>query len=250
MARSQRLIQTLKQQLKVRKITYRKLAEQLNLTESAIKQMFASNNLSLKRLDDICEILDLELTDLAAITDDSTPKLSQLSLENEKKLISDTRLLLVAYCVMNGWSLQEVYKYYEISKAECIHYLAQLDKMKMIDLQVNNRVRSLISHNFEWHPNGPIESFFRKQVQTQFFNSDFSGESELRLVKNGGISMESIHKLNDRLSAIGDLFEELNHEDSKKSSRQRNGTTMVLAIRRWEFQIFRKLERQSNKKAS
>ena len=206
MARSQRLIKTLKQQLKVKKITYRKLAEKLAVTESAIKQMFANNNLSLKRLDDICEVLDIELTDLAAMTDDNVPKLTQLSLQHEKELISDMRLLLVAYCVMNGWNIVDVYNQYNISETECIHYLAKLDKMKMIELQVNNRVRSLISHNFEWQPNGPIERFFRQQVQTQFFNSDFSSEGELRLVKNGSISTESIHKLNDRLNAIGDLF--------------------------------------------
>ena len=243
MARSQRLIQTLKQQLKINKITYRKLAAKLELSESAIKQMFASNNLSLKRLDNICEVLDLELTDLAAIADESTPKLSQLSLEHEKELISDMRLLLVAYCVMNGWKIEDVYAFYDISETECIHYLAKLDKMKMIELQVNNRVRSLISHNFEWHTNGPIERFFRQQVQAEFLNSDFNSKGELRLVKIGSISMDSIQKLNDRLNTIGDLFEELNQEDSKKRLPSRDGTTMVLAIRQWQYTVFRELER-------
>lgn len=243
MARSLRLIKTLKQQLKAQKITYRILAEKLGLTESAIKQMFASNNLSLKRLDDICELLDLELTDLASIAHDNIPKLSQLPLEFEKELVGDMRLLLVAYCVMNGWKIQDVCRHYEISEAECIHYLARLDKMKMIELQVNNRIRSLISHNFEWHSNGPIERFFRQQVQSEFFNADFNGEAELKLVKNGGLCIESIHKVTDRLKAIGDLFEEINYEDSKKDKPQRHGTTMVLAIRRWEFQAFRGLER-------
>lgn len=243
MARSQRLIQTLKQQLKVNKITYRKLAEKLGLTESAIKQMFASNNLSLKRLDEICEVLDFELTDLAAMTDNNTPKLSQLSLEHEKELISDMRLLLVAYCVMNGWKIEHVYGFYDISEAECVHYLAKLDKMKMIELQVNNRVRSLISHNFEWHENGPIDRFFRQQVQAEFLNSNFNAEGELRLVKNGSISLESIQKINDRLKTIGNLFEELNHGDSKNIVPSRDGTTMVLAIRQWQFQAFRELER-------
>jgi len=183
------------------------------------------------------KLLGQQMTDLALLADNSTPKLSQLSLEHEKNL--------VACCVMNGWKIKGVYAHYKISETECIHYLAKLDKMKMIELQVNNRVRSLISHNFEWHSNGPIERFFPQQVQTQFFNSDFNFDGELRLVKNGGISIGFIQKLNDRLNAIGILFEELNHEDSGKDTIPCHGTTMVLAIRQWEFQIFRDLERHN-----
>ncbi|MGH1539984.1 MAG: helix-turn-helix domain-containing protein [Arenicella sp.] len=244
MARSLKLIKTLKKQLRAEGITYRELAKRLQLSESAIKHMFASNNLSLKRMDAICEQLGLELSDLVLIAESDTPKIAQLSLEHEKELVNDMKLLLVAYCVVNYWTLDDIIGKYALSKTECIVYLARLDKMKMIELHANNHVRLLISTNFAWHRNGPIERFFRQQVQTQFFSSDFSGSGELRLVKNGDISLKSRQQLTERLLAAGELFEEISHEERNTPADNKQGTTMVLAIRQWQFQAFTALEHQ------
>ena len=115
--------------------------------------------------------------------------------------------------------------------------------MKMIELQVNNRIRLLTSANFSWHTNGPIERFFRQQVQSQFFNSDFTNEGELRIVSNGDIGMQSLKRLVERLESVGEYFEELNQEDRQLHIDEKMGSTMVLAIRPWAFTAFTKLER-------
>ncbi len=243
MARSHKLIQTLKQQLRLSGVTYKSLAEQLNLSESAVKHMFANNNFSLRRLDEICEVLGCELSDVAASAHEDIQTIEKLSLELEQELINDTRLMLVAYCVMNFWSLEQIIERYQISETDCIQYLARLDKMKMIELQINNRVRLLVSHNFEWISNGPIERFFRKQVQTEFLNASFGKEGELRLVMNGDITLRARKLLLDRLKTIGEFFEELNQQESRQLNVEKQGTTMVLAIRQWEFQAFKSLER-------
>ena len=64
MAQATRLVHELKSQLKIRGITYRELAHELQLSESAVKQMFSSGNMTLARLDRICEILSMDLADL------------------------------------------------------------------------------------------------------------------------------------------------------------------------------------------
>jgi len=245
MARSLKFIQTLKKQLRAKGITYRQLAALLGLSESSIKHMFANNSISLSRLDMICEHLGIELSDLALMAEDDISKLMQLPLEYEKELVNDMRLLLVAYCVMNYWTIEDITQQYALSETECIQYLSKLDRMKMIELQTNNRVRLLISQNFEWHNNGPIERFFRQQVQSQFFNSDFSALGEIRLVKNGNISLASRKQLVERLIALGDYFEELNHQERTIDINDKHGSTMVLAVRQWQFQAFTALERKT-----
>jgi len=243
MARSLKLIDVLKKQLRQKGLNYRDLSKQLELSESAVKQMFAAGNFSLKRLDAICEILGIELTDLAQLAEADESKIDQLSLENERALIMDMKLLLVAYCVANYWSFDEILARYTLSETELVKYLAKLDRMKMIELQAGNRVRLLISNNFGWHINGPIEQFFRAQVQTHFLDSSFSEEGDLRLVKNGDISLKSRIQLVERLAAIGDYFDELSHQERKLPQDSKQGSTMVLALRQWEFLAFRALER-------
>jgi len=89
MAQSTGIIQELKKQLKANRVTYRDLARELELSESAVKQMFASGNMTLTRLDRICEILGYDLGALVQMTDDAGKQLQSLSIEQEEELTSD-----------------------------------------------------------------------------------------------------------------------------------------------------------------
>jgi DNA-binding Xre family transcriptional regulator len=68
MTTSVKIIQTLKQQLKLAGIPYRELASRLGLSESAVKQMFASGNFSLKRLDEICDVLKVDIAEIIELS--------------------------------------------------------------------------------------------------------------------------------------------------------------------------------------
>ena len=244
MARSQQIIERLKVELRAQGINYRQLAQELDLSESTIKHMFSTKNFSLKRLDKICELLDMELTDLVRQYEISAPKLKQLTLENEQKLISDTTLLMVAYCISNRWSVEEILAVYDLSEPECIRCLVQLDRMKMIELLPNNKVRLIISNNFRWHPNGPIETFFRDEVHQDFFADGFNSDGSLYMAKIGDLSDKSVHQLIERLKSIGDFCDELIQEDKKQPFKQRHGSGMVLGIRKWGFGAFQGLKRK------
>ncbi|MEM8814419.1 MAG: helix-turn-helix transcriptional regulator [Pseudomonadota bacterium] len=243
MTNSSRIIDALKRQLKVRAMTYKRLAECLNLSESAVKHMFSTGNFSLRRLDEICAALEIDIGDLVSLSEAQLPKIEQLSAENEREIVDDDRLLLLTYCLMNHWSFDEIVERYDISPELGTKYLRKLDRMKVIELQPGDRVRLLVASNFSWRKNGAIESFFRKRVQAEFFGHDFQDDTSLRIVKNGMLSRKSQIQLIQKLNAMGDLFDDTNWEDRKLSAGDRNGTTMVLAIRHWFFEGFRHLER-------
>jgi DNA-binding Xre family transcriptional regulator len=243
MARSNQIVDILKRELRAQGINYRQLATQLELSESTIKHMFSTKNFSLKRLDTICELLGLELTDLVEKFTATETKIDQLSVENEKLLISELPLLTVAYCITNRWSVEEILQTYKISEPECVRCLATLDRMKMIELQPGNKVRLIISNNFKWQPNGPIEKFFRNEVQEDFFDASFNGQDKLYMAKLGDLSDKSISQLIDRLENIGEFCDELLKEDKKQPFGQRHGSGMVLAIRKWGFSAFNSLRR-------
>jgi len=243
MARSPQIVDVLKQELRAQGIQYKQLAEKLDLSESTIKHMFSTKNFSLKRLDKICEILGLEISDLVAQHEARTPKIEQLSVEHERELVSDAALCLVAYCVVNNWTIHEIMESYSLSETDCIRCLAQLDRMKMIELLPENKIKRLISNNFTWHRNGPIEQFFRSEAQERFLSGSFAGDDAARIIKLGDLSDKSILQIIERLENISELYDELSIEDSKRSFSMRHGTSMVLAIRKWEFYAFRKLLR-------
>ena len=243
MTNSTRIVDALKRQLKSRGITYKQLATELGLSESAVKHMFSTGNFSLKRLDEVCEVLECDFGELVDISDAHESKIEQLSAEHEEEIVADSRLLLVAYCLINYWSFDEIVERYDISPAEGMKYLRKLDRMKIIDLLPGDRVRLLIANNFRWRKNGAIEKFFRKRVQTEFFSHDFQDDASIRIVKNGMLSRKAQLQLIEKLKAIGELFDDSTWEERKLPASDRNGTTMVLAMRHWFFEGFRHLER-------
>jgi DNA-binding Xre family transcriptional regulator len=243
MTNANRIIDALKRQLKVRGITYKGLAERLSLSESAVKHMFSTGNFSLRRLDEICAALEVDIGDLVSLSESQQPKIEQLSAENEREIVDDDRLLLLTYCLINNWTFDEIIERYDISPELGIKYLRKLDRMKVIELQPGDRVRLLVASNFGWRKNGAIESFFRKRVQSEFLSHDFQDDTSIRIVKNGMLTRKSQMQLIDKLKAVGLQFDDTNWEERKLSVNERHGTTMVLAIRHWFFEGFRHLER-------
>lgn len=243
MTGSARVVETVKQQLRLRGITYKVLAGRLSLSESAIKHMFSTGNLSLKRLDEVCAVLELDIGELVSLAEAKEARIEVLSAECERELVADIRLLLVAYCLINYWTFEEILEKYQLTRAEGTKLLARLDRMKLIELQPDNRVRLLISNNFGWQKNGAIETFFTSQVQAEFFDSDFTDDGTLRIVKNGMLSRKGRMQLAERLRAFSELFDDATREERKLPARERQGTTVVLALRNWGFEGFRKLER-------
>ena len=243
MTNSIQIIHALKQQLKLSGIPYRELAKKLDLSESAVKQMFASGNFSLKRLDEVCDVLKMDVTELIDLCSHLEQRVQALTESQEQQLIKNTRLLLVAYCLINHWSVSDILKKYTLSEPEIIRLLSKLDKMKMIELLPGNRVRLLITSNFKWIKNGPIENYFRSQVQDEFFQGNFSSDGALQVIKNGDISDRSKSRLIERLKAMGSLFDDICKEEKKLDPIKRKGTSMILAIRNWEYTVFTKMER-------
>ena len=80
-----------------------------------------------------------------------------------------------------------------------IQKLAKLDKLKIIDLLPGNRFKLLITKNFAWLPDGPIQRFFLQRVQEEFFSSRFNQSTEKLIVVNGLLSLGSNAELQKKM---------------------------------------------------
>ena len=243
MATVQELLDTLKTELRRRRVTYARVGEVLGLSESSVKRLFSEGDMSITRLQKICELADLDIGSLSALSEESRRQLKALPLEDERTLVGDEKLLLLAVHLMNGWSYQRVLNTYHIEPAEGQQSLTRLDRMKLIELHPGNRVRVLISPDFQWLKGGPIQRFFEKSVQGAFFESGFSGEGEMRMVLNGWLSMQSIKGFHDNIRRLAREFEAQKQTDKAVPLSERKGTTLVMAVRPWALEIFEKYAR-------
>jgi DNA-binding Xre family transcriptional regulator len=243
MPQTQQLIETLKFALKAQKKTYAQVAGVLGLSEASVKRLFADKNLSLLRLEQICHMLGIEISDLVQMMNQRAHRITQLTREQEDEIAGDRLLLLVTVCALNRWTFAEILGHFVITEIEAIRCLTRLDRLKIIDLLPGNRIKLLISPNFHWLENGPIQQLFRSRLQDDFFNSRFDRQTERLLVVNGMLSRESNAELQKKMERLAREFDELNDDDAGLSLDQRRGVTMVIAMSDWRFGLFADLRR-------
>ncbi|WP_455209173.1 helix-turn-helix domain-containing protein [Kaarinaea lacus] len=237
------LIQALKKALKNEGKTYIDVAKGLDLSEASVKRMFSTNNFTLQRLEAICQLIKIELSDLVRMVDELKNRISHLTENQEKELVINKKLMLVAVCVRNHWRMEDIIHHYAISKSECIGLLADLDKLKLIELLPGNRFKLLIHPDFRWLPDGPIEHYFREQIQREFFDATFSNENEIRLFLTGMLSRNSTEHLLKKLNDLAKEFSTALDEDLSLPVEKRRNAGMVIAFRPWELSVFSSLRR-------
>lgn len=244
MAQTTLIIDALKKALKLHGKTYADVATYLELSEASIKRMFAQNSISLQRLDTICQMMEIEISDLVQqASSDSSQQITELSEADENALIADVEMLLVTVCIIHCWTLKDILRFYTVSEARCIQILARLDRMKIIDLLPYNKIKVKASPNFRWRKNGPLHKFFQNNIETDFFNTHFDLPQEQLIVVNGMLSDESNAIFRRKLERLAREFDEMTKEDNHLPLNQRKGYTAVLAVRNWHYEMFRHLRK-------
>jgi len=248
MSQTRPLVDTLKLELRKQHITYKMVSVALDLSETSVKRLFSEESFSIKRLEKVCALLHLDISDLIHLMEKSIELTSQLTLEQEKELVSDIKLLLLALLLTNKLQFAEILQIYDISESEGVQLLARLDRMKLIELQPGNRVKLMISQNFTWIPNGPIQQFFEHKVQQEFLNSSFNEAGEFRIFVSGMISRSANAEIIKKMQHLAMELNDMNIESESLPLEQRFGTSLMMAIRPWEIKVFQQMRRSRDER--
>jgi len=231
------LIRTLKKLLKRHNKTYVDVAACLQLSEASVKRLFSEQNLSLQRLDAVCGLLGMEISDLVReMHAEHAKPISEISHAQEKEIADDLNLLMITVCVLNRWSLQDITAHYSFSETQVIRYLAHLDRLHIIELQPGNRIRLLVAPNFKWRNDGPIMQLFRAKIESEYFRTSFTKGSEKLLVLNGMLSAASNALFQRKMAQLAKDFDTLSKDDASLPIGERNGSTVLVAIRDWDYE--------------
>lgn len=240
------LLLTIQRHLKLQGKTYRDVAVVLNLSEASVKRLFRIKNMaafSAERLILLSQFLGFSLLELLQEAQASEAQLRTLSEAQEKELVSDTVLLLVAVCAVNHWSYADILKTYRLGETECLQKLLQLDKLRLIRLMPGNRIRLNIARDFDWLPAGPIRTYFHAVGMKDFLQTQFHQEHEALEFAHGMLTESAAIKLNAELRQLRRKFAELHAESLGAPLSKRRGRALLFATREWEPASFSELRR-------
>jgi transcriptional regulator with XRE-family HTH domain len=237
------LIAAAKQALKLQGLTYRDVAPRMGLSEASMKRLFASRRFTAERLIQLANLLGYTLAELAELAERSQRRIRRLSEAQEREVVSSHKLILVAACALNHWTLEDITVTYRISETEALRLLLKLDKLGLIDLLPGNRIRLNVAHDFEWQPDGPIRRFFREHWLSDFHDSDFAQAGEAAVFLHGMLTPAALAALQEDIRRLRQRFAEHVAESLKAPRAERSGTGLMLTMREWEPRDFAALRR-------
>ncbi len=244
MSTTKELVTALKAELKRAGITYAELAKRLSIAESSVKRIFAKADMPLSRVDEVLAVLKMSFAEIAEQVVHAQPMRRELTLEQERAVVADRKLLLMAICCLSQWTYEQIIATYRFSDAEAVRYLAQLDRVGIIELRPLNRYRLKLDKTFRWRAQGPVMAYFRQQVVGDYFNGGFDGEGEMLMLVHGRISHTLAGIFVERLQRVGQDFAQQHLADQKLAADKKDAYTLVVAMRAWLFAAFRDLKRE------
>ena len=244
MAQRVQLVIELKRVLKERGITYAQIARHLRLSQASVKRLFSSQDFSLSRIDEICELAGLELVDLAARLREGRAPITELSLAQEEELMGDPKLFLMCYLMMNKWRFEDIVRTYDLSEREAQRLLIRLDRLRIIELQPSNRARLLVTRSFAWRPGGPVQRFLHDTLLKEFFDSRFEEpQAEFRFFA-AALTPSAMAQIRRGILNVTREALDLAEQDAGLPMSERHGAALVLALRPWHFSGFQKIRRK------
>ncbi len=243
MAGSTELVAALRAELRAAGLTYAHLAAHLGASESTVKRMFSRADMTLSRLDEIMTVLGIDLGDLQRRIAGMPRRDAELSQAQERALVADRKLMLVAICCQSEWSFEQMLRDYLLSEAELVRYLVRLDRIGLIELRQQNRYTLKLAKGFRWRPHGPVMAFFRERAMNDYFAGGFDGEAESLLLVHGTIARSAAPAFAERLRRLAHDFSLQHLADQGVGDPHRGSFTLVLAMREWIFAEFADLIR-------
>lgn len=237
------LFDTLRAHLKARKLTYGQVAKGLKLSEPTVKRIFASNDCSVARLEQLCRFLQIEMADLLKSSPQKPSLVQQLTRKQEAELAGNKKLLMLAVCAMSLWTFEDMLAQLKISKTECIALLHTLEKIGLIELHSGYQYRLLVARDFSWIVDGPIMRLV-KSVSGDFFNHRFEAPGEILKIINVRVNAQVREALKVRLEQIAQEYANQVPADSHLSLEQRPPLSICIAVRQWVPEFLRELLRE------
>ena len=238
MRESTRIVATLKSLLRSKGLTYRDVAAALELSEASVKRIFAEESFSLKRLEQVCELLEVNVYELARLSaHQDHHSITKLTIEQETALASEPTLLLCFYLLINGWTLGRIKKRLRMNEAQMNDAIAKLHRFKLVERYSRNRIRLLTARTIAWRKAGPVRRLYERRIKAEFLEADFEAADSMLKFESAELSQSSIKIIERKLEKLIADFDDLVELDMALSPEKKKSVGLLLAFRPWVFSL-------------
>lgn len=246
MTETQQILESLKQQLRLKGFTYKDLSAHWKLSQSSVKRIMSGDDISIQRIESACQLMGLPISDFfQQVRFQQNLDFVYLSVKQEEALAQDSRLLHFFYLLQEGWSLSRILQVFSLTQSEANRFLLKLDELKVIELLPHNRVRKTITGHLRFRKEGPIGQQMAAFVKTQFLESKFKNEDEFLTFLNLTLTASDIAKLKMQLNQLSKDVSA--RSDLKQAHPNSQEYGLMVALRPWQSPFLQSLKKRKSK---
>lgn len=139
---SQKIKNIFKDLLKKKNLTYEEVAQQLGCSLPTVNRILGPEEITLTRMLELCEILDLPFSDLAAMTKEDTQKEERFTEEQEAFLAKNGYFFSYFIKLLSNETPKQIAEKYGLSQKSTDKYLIALENKGLIKVTGKNKVRA------------------------------------------------------------------------------------------------------------
>jgi len=199
---TQLLIDALKKGMKLKGVTFEKMAEFLGISERSISRVFSEGTLSVNRLLKACEYLDFSLKDLLELVDLEFEYREFNFTREQEEFFAENPEYALFYNLINHYdSIKNLAQDYGIDENTVVKILAKLEKLKLIEWLPGNEAKTLGPRKFA-SQDGPLHKSQSSWIIPRLVENSLNAEKDRDIFLLINLSKPMQNKLKDKLEEV------------------------------------------------
>jgi len=235
------MIESLKKSLKLKGISYKKLAKMMELSKPTIDKMFSKGVtvIPLDRFLKICEVIEVPIEEVISRGKvDAVESLMELNLEQEKFMVKNLPYLAFLALLRVHQSTEKIAEIYNLNKGTVVAIMAKLDKWKIIKWLPGEEFKMLVRLKFL--EDGPISKLLKPSKLPEYFQGDFDGVNEYQYFNLYNFSESTLNIIKSKFEEHSKEIEILKGLDRTMSEKV-SAAGIHLSIRHFNPPFFEEL---------
>ncbi len=209
---AKKLLKSLQQVLKSKKITYADLALRMEVSEVTVKRLFSTHNCNLQTVFRICDLVGISFFDLAALANQDKEVDYVLSEDQEKFFAANPAMFGIFRSLHRGVSPDKLAEVWKLSSQKMFKVLRKIEQFGLLEVLPENQVRIKAVGNIRFQHKGPLaRAILRPQIMQFLDHVDV-------VLKNKDVCMHSAEVELSKTS-ITELVEEIHALGAKYRAR-------------------------------
>lgn len=189
------IFMTLKEVMKAKGLTYARLARKIGTSEVTMKRVFSlGQSCTLDRLFKICDAIGVSFFDIVALAKQEDEVNYFLTSEQENHFASKPAHFAILKELIRGLTAEQIKKTWELEDSRYFKILRSLERLGLVDLLPENKVRIKVRGNIRMAHRGPLaKKILRPQINDFLDHIDVNIDNKDVCMHSAETELSEVH---------------------------------------------------------